>query len=354
MWRMGGSESLFGGINVGCLAVLALVVTGCQATTSLPTLGSESSAEIKDGSVVFGKISVIGRKGPITWKGFSCRETLTFDCPDVFRVYVFPENAGETFNHMLNGDGSFYWVLKPGTYTIGGYKFEDWSAGQRARYVTGRIAGKFVVPPDTPSVYLGTTKVFLGGGRYGAEVRDEFDSARRELKDQNAAPDGKPYKSLIALERVPGEKKVVGICSGIWGIECTDEIKGVHALSPEVQRDNFATASSRDPLLSWKPSSDREVTYDIVVFKALLLGRDGWNTRYIRGPIIEYARGIKTAQYKLKNKLKPKTKYIWSVRLRKNDTVSSWSSISYKYFAFLLVAAVWGSGSGVYFNFSTP
>ena len=336
------------------IVFVALTLAGCQTTSTLPTLGGESSAKIKDGRVVFGKISVIGRNGPITWKGFSCRETLTFDCPDVFRVYVFPGNVGEPFNHMLNDDGSFYWVLKPGTYTIGGFKFEDWSAGHKASYITGRIAGKFVVPPDKPSVYLGTTNVFLGGGRYGAEVKDEFDSARRGLKDQRAAPDGESYKSLVVLEQIPAGKKVVGICSGIWGIKCTEEIKGVHALSPEVQRDNFAIASSRAPLLSWKPSSDREITYDIIVFEALPLDRVGWNTRYIQGPIVEYARGIKTVQYKLKNKLKAATKYFWSVRLRKNDTVSSWSSISYKYFAFLLVAAAWGSGSGVYFNFSTP
>ena len=70
--------------------------------------------------------------------------------------------------------------------------------------------------------------------------------------------------------------------------------------------------------------------------------------------MVEYAEGIKTARFKLKNELKAKTKYYWSVRLRKGKAVSSWSTVSYRYFAFLLVAVVGGSGSGIYFNFTTP
>ena len=125
MRRRTRSGSGFGGIRVCCLALLALLVAGCATAGNIPLLGGEGSAKIKDGKAVFGKIAVIGGKGPISWKGFSCRETLTFDCPDVFQVYVFPRDAAQPFRHRLNGDGSFYWVRKPGQYTIAGFRFAN-------------------------------------------------------------------------------------------------------------------------------------------------------------------------------------------------------------------------------------
>jgi hypothetical protein len=158
----------------------------------------------------------------------------------------------------------------------------------------------------------------------------------------------------MVLDRVPDGENVIGICSGHWSIECTKENRGIHALSPEMQRDSFKTAASRDPLLRWEPSRDRDVTYDVVVFEALPLDRPGFNRKHIKGPIVEYAEDVKAAQYKIKSKLKASTNYYWSVRLRKDDAVSNWSTVSYKYVAFALVATVSGSGSGIFFNFSTP
>ncbi len=351
---MAKPSSIFRGRTGCCLALLALAAAGCQAAVNIPTLGHESAAKIEDGKVAFGKISVIGRNGPIIWKGFTCQEVLTFDCPDVFRVYVFPKDVREPVSHLLKGDGSFYWVLAPGEYTIGGFKFEDYEGARRKYSVTGRIAATFAVPPDKPNVYLGTTTVFLGRGRCADKIEDEYDSARNGLKEQKDSPPGEPVKSLAVLDRVPGEDKVAGICSGIWDLECTKEIRGVQALSPKMERNSFAAASSRNPLLRWEASDDAEVTYDIVVFEALPLDTLGLKVKYIKGPIVEYARDVKAAQYKLKTELKAATKYYGSVRLRKGGTVSSWSTVSYRYAAFLLVAAVWGSGSGIYFNFSTP
>lgn len=354
MWHKRRSYRSSGGAMRCGLAALVLLLAGCQAARTVPTLGDEQAAQVADGSVVFGKISVIGRDGPVQWKGITCQEVFTFDCPDVFHVYVYAERDGEPFGHMLSGDGSFYWVLAPGAYTIGGFELEDWDEAALKSSLSGRIAGRFVVPPQVPSVYLGTTNVYLSGSRYIVEVVDEFESAKKEFEKQAAVPSGNPNKSLAVVERIPGEEDAVEICSGGWGIECTKENRGVRALEPAVQRDDFAPAPSLTPLLGWTPSSDPDVTYDVVVFEALPIGRPSLNRSHILGPVVELAQGIEAPRYEIKGNLKPSTNYYWSVRLRKGDTVSGWSTVSYRYFAFLVIAAVSGSGSGVYFGFRTP
>ena len=121
-----------------------------------------------------------------------------------------------------------------------------------------------------------------------------------------------------------------------------------------MDRDQFAVAPSLAPTLEWTPSADPEATYDVAVYEAMRLDRLGLKPPYIRGAVVEYAGDIESPRYKLENKLKPNTKYFWSVRVRKNGRVSSWSTISYKYFAFLIFGFASGSGSGVHFNFTTP
>ena len=75
------------------------------------------------------------------------------------------------------------------------------------------------------------------------------------------------------------------------------------------RRDDFAQAASRTPTLGWKASGDPDLSYDIAIFEARAIDQQGYKTQYIKGPVIEYAEGIKTARFKLKNELKAKTKY---------------------------------------------
>lgn len=354
MGRLPGS-SLIAKSTAACgLALIALDVAACGATKDMPTLGGENGAQVKGGRAVFGRISVIWRKGPRTWKGFTCQEVLTFDCPDVFRVYVFAKNAIAPFQHMPSGDGSFTWVLRPGEYTLAAYQLENWKKSRSPRFFSGRIAGRFVVPPGRPGVYLGTTRIFLSGSRFGVEIKDEIESAGPAFRNTKGAPAGTPYRSLAVLETIPSGEKTVRICAPLWGVECTREFRGVRPLFPKVERDDFVVAPSIGPTLEWTPSSDPDVSYDIVMFKALPLNPGRMKSRWVAGPIVEYASAFRTARYTPQKRLKPKTNYYWSVRMRKDDTVSSWSTVSYRYFAFLVVASVMGRGSGIYFNFGTP
>ena len=128
---------------------------------------------------------------------------------------------------------------------------------------------------------------------------------------------GKPHKCLANVERIACGRAIANICSSVWEMECTKENKGVRPLVPPVRRDDFAQAASRTPTLGWKASGDPDLSYDIAIFEARAIDQQGYKTQYIKGPVIEYAEGIKTARFKLKNELKAKTKYYLSVRLRK-------------------------------------
>jgi len=109
-----------------------------------------------------------------------------------------------------------------------------------------------------------------------------------------------------------------------------------------------------DPTVGWHRSSRDDITYDIVIYKALPYEQRGNNRIFVHGPIVEYATHLEEATYTLKRSLEPGSKYFWSVRLRGNDVVSNWSTTSYHSLYFLLLVYGSESGAGVPFNFSTP
>ena len=83
----------FRGVRRGGILLLALAVAGCAIPNQMPTLGGENVTPVKDGTLVFGRISVIGPNGPMIWKGWTCSQRLAIDCPQVFRVYVSSARA---------------------------------------------------------------------------------------------------------------------------------------------------------------------------------------------------------------------------------------------------------------------
>lgn len=332
----------------------SMFIAGCETPRHIPSVGQKDSLLSKDARVVFGKIAVIGQKGPRSWKGFSCTERLTLECPDAFRVYVLPKDGGKPFSHMLSGDGSFNWVLNPGEYNLVGFEHEVGDGARIKARPTGRIGGKFIVPADRTISYLGTLNIYVAKSRYRVAVKDEFELAKSGITKIKGMPKHEPSKRLMKIERIPNGEKVIHICNPIWKIKCTDENQGVLPVTPQVIRHEFTVADSRTPAFRWSASPDPKVTYDVIVYEAVLVEQKGIRKSYVVGPIVEYVRGIKTNTYKNKKKLKPNATYYWSVRLRKNGTISKWSTISYRYFAFFLIGSASGYGYGLYFNFTTP
>ncbi|MEJ2469433.1 MAG: hypothetical protein P8Y51_10335, partial [Campylobacterales bacterium] len=128
--------------------------------------------------------------------------------------------------------------------------------------------------------------------------------------------------------------------------------KGVTALTPDVSHGRFEETDTLIPVFSWEPSSREDVTYDLVIYEAVECTYDplGAKKDYIKGPIALYEENLEQPTFQLKQPLKKGKKYLWSVRLRSSDGVTSWSTLSHSYF--LLFA--WGSGYGEWFKFETP
>ena len=79
-----------------------------------------------------------------------------------------------------------------------------------------------------------------------------------------------------------------------------------------------------------------DVKYDVAIYEAydstwhkiafdLLTGKNSWR----RGRLLIYAQGLTMPTFKPDVPLQPDTTYLWSVRLRRGDTVSTWSQVKH-------------------------
>jgi len=116
-----------------------------------------------------------------------------------------------------------------------------------------------------------------------------------------------------------------------------------------VNRMAFASVDSLRPALTWQPSSESDVTYDVAIWKAVEYRR-GLLSGYVRGDLVVYAEDLKDPRFDVSPALEAKTRYFWSVRLRRGQRVTTWSTANR--FAFLIVLAT--SGRGEFFAFQTP
>lgn len=254
---------------------------------------------------------------------------------------------------MLRGDGSFVWFLRPGEYTIVAMEYEHILHG-RSETTTGRIGGSFEVPQEPAAVYIGTLSILQDANRFLVAVRDDFADASTAANFPQGAGKESMARRLLVVERVPDGQKQIGICDGSWGLSCTKDNYGVIPISPPSEKENFESVSSLEPVFSWQPSPVAGVTYDFVIHRALPYKQKGFESSYVHGPIIEWATELTEPRYTLKKPLDPDSKYFWSVRLRKGDVVSDWSSTSFFSFYFLVFAYATETGRGVPFNFRTP
>jgi hypothetical protein len=127
---------------------------------------------------------------------------------------------------------------------------------------------------------------------------------------------------------------------------------GVTPLYPKVGVPNDPSiVESLQPTFRWKPSAQSEVTYDFIVYE----GIKEESLRELRvkraiGREIYYREGLKETEHKIEEPLKPGTEYYWSVRIRKEQNVSTWSL--YNYEAYLGVT--WIKARNCPFIFETP
>ncbi len=303
---------------------LALFLVACAAQLQIKDVEVPSPEQ----GIIFGRIDVMEDGKPKK--------------PWGTRIFILPPGGRKAMTYSISGDGSFYWGLEPGDYTILGFELTSaWDGGVRS----WRIVAKFTVSEGTKSVYIGNLKLVIIKGMIEVSIEDNYLAAVESFK--NRFPEAQePDKSLALPEEKLGTyRRAIYICSDVW-YNCTKRYRGVTPLNPEVN----SSTDSLLPTFEWKPSSMDDVSYDLVVYEAASYPYNPFRTNYMRGRLVAYEEDIKEAKFHLKSPLQANSKYFWSVRLRLNDVVSYWSTFSH--FEFYIFA--WTSGSGEWFSFTTP
>lgn len=320
-------------------AVLRLVgifiLTGCSTA---PVLENEADITADD-SVVFGSAEVFvdekKEKWGMKWDGYS-----------TFYLIVLPENSSEAHTHKLANDGNFYWSLPPGEYTLLAYRWQDGNASRM-----GEFRAEFTVGDSGEAKYVGAIELRGNERILIPEIVDRYDRAKPLFMQKFGDREKEPNKALMTLPEPPGDFSFIApVCHPDWEIACTDNYRGVTPLQPSVANSGFPVAESSTPTFRWEPSTSEDTHYDFILYEAATYSLDGIAPQYAKGHLVAYVENLTSNWWTSSTPLKPDTKYYWSVRLRKGAVVSSWSTLSYRYF--LVLAAGWGYGQ--WFAFQTP
>jgi hypothetical protein len=293
-------------------------------------------------------------------------------------VLLLPPGRKIAKAYRFGEDDFFCWGLEPGEYLILGFLL----GGDGGHFLYGRIGTKFNIGRDVESVYIGNLKVEVKSRAYRVGIEDEYSTAVESFK--NRFPKAQQLvKSLMTPEEAIGDYEGVcytgsfqGLfwsvtsltayhqdtvssywsprygCSDEWGVKCSKRYGGVTPLSPKITDEGFLKIKTLKPKFQWKPSSRKDVTYDLILYDAAPFSRSGLETDfdYVPGRVIVYVENIREPAFRLKNPLQPGNKYYWSVRLRRNQVVTKWSRFAY--FNTVMIATAFGYGQ--WFNFETP
>jgi hypothetical protein len=318
------------------ITAIALFLASCAVP---PTIKDVTEIGVST-KVVFGNVKVY-KDGKLQKWG------IKFTGSDYFYLTILPPNTNEAITYKLDEDGVFYWTLLPGEYTLLGYYWLDHQA-QR----TGYIGAKFKVLETGGDVYLGTIE-FRGNVAFLVpQFLDKYDEISKLYDTRFPARKGKAIKQLFEQPQPVGTfSSFRDVCHNEWGIQCDKRFRGVTPLSPVVSSSGFPLVSDFKPKFRWKPSVEKDISYDLILYEAAAYAVSGAITpSYMKGRVVAYEEDLKESYWIPKRPLKPDTRYFWSVRLRDGKTVSQWSTHSH--FTFLIVAM--SSGYGQWFQFKTP
>ncbi len=330
-----------------CVASLILLALAA-CVTPLPNVVTAIPGQ----SIAFGKIDVLENGQPPKWT------TGEFAFIEItsgrFRILLIQEATSKLIHHDLENDGSVHWSLAPGKYLVAGF---DWTDG--SRNTSGQIRAHFTIPDGVPAVYFGTLALSLSSGRYGIEIRDEFDDAAAALAEKMSGFAGTPIKNLMELEEEPtgGSRYTAHVCNKVWEVACGERYRGVTPLDPVVGQLSdvighltFPNVDNLHPTLKWSASDKAGVGYDVILYEAIQYETANGRVALLRGSIADYAENLRDAEYRPTNPLKPGTRYLWSVRLRKDDKISTWSTYRYDHFFVL----GFSRANNLFFSFKTP
>jgi hypothetical protein len=130
---------------------------------------------------------------------------------------------------------------------------------------------------------------------------------------------------------------------------------GITAITPKAGHPyNPTEVESLQPVLKWKPSSQIDATYDVIIYEGIEVvdqySRRKTDSKRVSGIEVYYREGLKETEHKVEEPLKPDKEYHWAVRVRERNKVSEWSSYDY----FLFGGVAWVKGNNLWFMFKTP
>jgi hypothetical protein len=326
------AKTAFSFFMAALLAFPSWPAAGQAVAASYPDRLKDVDQPVAGQSLVIGSIKLF-KDG----KQRTCGEFIVSDC----RLIVLPPVGSHAMIYTFRG-GDFSWSLPPGEYAVVGFEYvENGIARIPAR-------AHFKVPAGGKTVYVGDLTLITSGKSTAPGLADAYDRALAEFRAKH--PDRQPPEnaSMKQEEEPGGATSIKYICAEGWGINCTKQFHGITPVRP-VEVRGFSAVDRLDPIFQWQPSTDPQVTYDVIVYEAAdYKGRNG--TNYVLGRIAAYRQGLTSSVWQIDRPLTAGQRYFWSVRLRKGDTVTNWST--YTYFNFFLIGASFGSGQ--WFSFTTP
>ncbi len=171
------------------ILILALLLTSCtKARPPSPIALGDIEAVPPGEAIVLGRVKFVREGEPVDWDSSAKGWT--------FQVHILPDTHPLPIPYALTGDGSFYWHLRPGGYTITEFR---WYAPVFTTSETRgrRIFADFIVPETTSLVYIGTLIIRFEEGCYAMRIEDEYDRALEEVTSLGIS--GEVTKHLMQL-----------------------------------------------------------------------------------------------------------------------------------------------------------
>ncbi len=139
----------------------------CSCATPIPQSRIDifSTKEIpKNEALVFGQVKVIKDEKTLSWKPEPKVISIVVYrfVPDFFTVFIKEEvvSTNKRFVYRLVGNGSFYWRLPAGTYSITGYHYNLGANNVESHFLPGLIP-RFVVSKGDSADYIGTLSIAI-------------------------------------------------------------------------------------------------------------------------------------------------------------------------------------------------
>jgi hypothetical protein len=188
----------------GILFSLLVLLFFCSCATPIPQsrIDISSTKEIqKNEALVFGQVKVIKDGKTLSWKPEpKVISILVYRfVPDFFTVTIKEEATNKKLVYRLVGNGSFYWRLPAGTYSITGYHYNLGASNVESHFLPGLIP-RFAVSKDDSANYIGTLSIEIHPlGSDVMQIADYYDQAVRDLESELPVMISRTIKALMAF-----------------------------------------------------------------------------------------------------------------------------------------------------------